>query len=60
MGKNLYVTVATVLPNEIENLVRKHLKPPLNYIIIDKDNRKLSKPLQKYDIVFISYETLKS
>jgi SNF2 family DNA or RNA helicase len=54
-GKNLYVTVGTVIPNEIENLLRKHVKPPLKYIIIDKDNRKLSKPLQDYDIVIVSY-----
>ena len=36
VGKNLYVTISTVLPNEIEGLVRKHVRPPCDYIIIDR------------------------
>lgn len=59
-GKNLYVTITAVLPNEIESLVRKHVHEPLNYIIIDRENRKQQRDLSRYDIVFTSYETLKS
>lgn len=59
-GRNLYVTIPTVLPNEIEELVRKHVRPPLNYVIVNATNRKQLRDLTSYDIVFISYETLKS
>lgn len=49
-----------MVPNEIENLIRKHVRPPVNYYIYDRSTRKLNVDLSRFDIVVTSYRTVVS
>ncbi len=59
-GRNLFITIPSMVPDEVENLLQKHMRPPINYYIYDKSSRRLNVDLSQYNIVVASYRTVVS